>query len=424
MKTKFLRWPIAVRVVLLIVLLSLFFAFAAMAQAEAQTEQEVIGPSAGTTYTVQFGDTLAGIAYAAYGVGEYYEPLCSYNELSDCHTVRVGSQIIIPLLQDLGELPTVPETEATPQSQASALETPVATVATPTPEPEPVATLTPEPTPVDPDPALSAVPEEMRVHLRTVIDGDTLEGIAIENYNNETLAGRLCAYNQLPDCTILESGVRIFTPVLDELLFGEPHMFLTPAPTIPLETPTAVPPAEIPAATPDISDTPSGSGAENTPTPVSASVQIPVTPESIPSPLLGGSEGELTLSQYIGLDARLEICAYLLEQTTVPQVLSSNGPYTLFLPSDSAWVATETELIQRLLTNEDTLDSTLRSYVVPGEFSFQDLSRLESVTSLDGREWLISTDSDGTLKVGEARINESTSEPVNGTIHFLSLVQP
>ncbi len=421
MKTKFLRWPIAVRVVLLIVLLSLFFAFAAFAHAEAQTEQEEIVPTAGTTYTVQFGDTLAGIAYAAYGVGEYYEPLCSYNELPDCHTVRMGSQIIIPLLQDLGELPTVPDSVATIQTPESAPETSVVTT---TPEPKPVATPTPDLTPVDPDPALSAVPEEMRAHMRTVIEGDKLEGIAKEIYNNETLAGRLCAYNQLPDCSTLDPGVRIFTPVLDELLFGEPHMFLPPPPAVPVETPTAVPPVEIPAATLDVSDTPSDPSAENTPTPVPAAVQTPVASVSIPSPLLGGNDAELTLIQYIGLDARLEICAYLLGQTTVPQVLSSNGPYTLFLPSDSAWVATETELIQRLLTNENTLDSTLRSYVVPGEFSYQDLSRLVSVTSLDGRVWLISTDTDGTLKIGDARINESNSEPVNGTIHFLSLVQP
>ncbi len=424
MKTKFLRWPIAIRVILLIVLLSLFYAFAAYAQAEAQNEQEA-DATAGTTYTVQYGDTLAGIAAAAYGVGEYYEPLCAYNNLDDCHILQVGSQIVIPLLADLGELPALPTPTDTPETQAETVpadpQPTVPAAATPTPVPvvtEATATPTPAPTPFDPDPALSAVPEEMRASLRTVVAGDTLEAIAQEVYNNETLAGRLCAYNQLPHCSTLEAGIRIFTPVLDELLFGKSHMFLPPVPVPTPRAEAAAPPAD------DDAGRPAPPANDGTGDSSAASPRPVATPLPISSILLEEDETELSLNRFIGLDSRLEICAYLLAQTTVPQVLSTNGPYTLFLPSDSAWVATETELIQGLFASEDTLDSTLRSYVVAGEFSPEDLRHLESVTSLDGRVWPVSMDSDGGIRVGSARISESTSEPVNGTIHFLNLVQP
>ena len=433
MKTKFLRWPIAIRVILLIVLLCLFYAFAAYAQVEAQNEQEEVA-TAGTTYTVQYGDTLAGIALSAYGVGEYYEPLCAYNNLDDCHILQVGNQIVIPLLANLGELPVLPEPIDTPETQAETAPAdpqPTAPAApTPTPVPvvtEPTATPTPESIPLDPDPALSAVPEEMRASLRTVVAGDTLEAIAKEVYNNETLAGRLCAYNQLPHCATLEAGIRIFTPVLDELLFGNPHMFLPPVPVLTPRAEGSAPPADDGAGRPETSaDDGTGDAPASSPSPVATPTpqRELATPLPISSILLEEDDAELNLNRFIGLDSRLEICAYLLAQTTVPQVLSTNGPYTLFLPSDSAWVATETELIQGLFASEDTLDSTLRSYVVTGEFSYADLSRLESVTSLDGRVWPVSIDSDGAISVGNARISESTSEPVNGTIHFLNLVQP
>lgn len=432
MKIKPLRWPSAVRVILLIVLLSLFFAFTAYAQVKAQDEQESL-PSAGTTYTVQFGDTLAGIAFSAYGVGEYYEPLCAYNELPDCHVLGVGTQIVIPLLEDLGELPSVNEASSTEETQ---VDPPVETGPTPTPTPtptpqstvtEPEATPTPQ-VPLDPDPALTAVPEEMRASLRTIVEGDELGAIAREVYNNATLAGRLCAYNQLTDCLVLEAGIRIFTPVLDELLFGESHMFLPPIPTAApsLSTETGVgigiESSEDPTPTP-LASSP-GQSTDPSPTPAPAPPEEPISTPSIPPPSLGSVDAELTLNQFIDLDSRLEICAYLLGQTSVPQVLNFNGPYTLFLPSDSAWVAADTALIQRLLTNESTLDSTLRAYVVPGEFTYQDLSRLASVTSLDGRIWAISEASDGTVLVGNARISQSTSEPIDGVIHFLNLVQP
>lgn len=427
MKTKSLRWPIAIRVILLILLISLFYAFAVYAQVEAQTEQE-ISPTVGTTYTVQYGDTLAGIAFGAYGVGEYYEPLCTYNELPDCHNLQVGSQIVIPLLEDLGELPPIPEGQPTPSPQPVSSEqttsdpTPISTGA------DAQATPTPSPGPIDPDPALTAVPEEMRASLRTIGEGDTLGTIAQEVYNNDTLAGRLCAYNRLPDCLNLEVGIRIFTPVLDELLFGQQHMFLPPAPA-PLPTPIAD--SEVDSGTEE-SDSPTATPIATSPAQPSDPVPEPSpTPTlqstssiSIPHLSLSGDATDLTLNQFIELDSRLEICAYLLGQTTVPQILQKNGPYTLFLPSDSAWVAADTNLIQRLLTNENILDSTLRAYVVRGEFTYQDLSRLETVTSLDGRVWLISEDRDGTIKVGNARISESTLEPTNGVIHILNLLQP
>ncbi len=426
MKTKFLRWPIAIRVVLLIILLCLFYAFAAYAQAEAQNEQET-SAAAGTTYTIQYGDTLAGIAAAAYGVGEYYAPLCAYNNLDDCHILRVGSQIVIPLLSDLGELPVVAEPPDTPEVEA----VPAAPSPTPTPaKVEPTVTPTPEPTSagdLDPDPALSAVPAEMRASLRTIVAGDTLAAIAQEVYNNETLAGRLCVYNQLPDCAALEAEIRIFTPVLDELLFGNPRMFLPPVPVPTPRAEEAAPSRDNATETPEPpTEDGTGNSADATPDPVATPFpdREPPAPLSIPSLLRTEEDAELNPNRFINLDSRLEICAYLLAKTSVPQVLSANGPYTLFLPSDSAWVATETELLQGLFADEATLDNTLRSYVVTGELSYEELSRLESVTALDGRVWPISTDSDGAMKVGDARISDSTSEPVDGIIHFLNLVQP
>ena len=410
MKFKYNRWHIAVRTLILIVLLSLAYAIQSYAMVDAQAQEDEDAPQAGTTYAVRRGDTLARIAAYAYDDGDLFELLCQYNDLSDCHNIVVGQAIVIPLREALGQAPAPPESRpATPAVPVSAS--------------------------ADADAALKQIPDEFHVYLREIQPGDTLAAISQEDYNNDDHASRLCKYNTIPDCASLTPGMRILVPPLDEVLFPQfgPYTFVPPIPVAtptPVANETATPEPETPdeAATP-APETPADPTPGTTPTPDvnETATPEPETPDeaATPAPLLAPSftvpPGN-HLVNFLDQDTRLEIFAYALQLTALPQLLVQPGPFTVFVPGDAAWVAADTSVIRSLLTNVDTLTRTLRSYVVEGNLSAEDLAQRETVTSIEGDVWRISRADDGRLQIGDAHILESDDEPTNGTIHILNIV--
>ena len=419
MNAIFKRRHVAIRIVASLVLLAISFMLVTFSAINAQDEARVL-PEAGTPYVIQPGDTMARVAAYAYDNGELYQALCDYNEIEDCHSVGVGTTIDIPTL------------EALTDALGIAMPTP-----TPTPEP------TPTPTPV-PDPA-SQLPEELQDQLVTVAAGDTLADLAVANYNNATLAGRICAYNMLPDCAELEPGIRIFIPPMEQLLFGTPRQYLPPAtgamaapdPTETTEAtdqtetetePEAETPAEsLPAADDEQADTAAdseGSTAEDStgeppaePTPAATPTPAPPTPTPLP-PVVVDPES-LTIAQYLEQDFRLEIYAYALTLSPVRATLGQDGPYTLLAPSDAAWVAADTATIQSIFSSLEALAAFNRSHVLSGDFGLEALVDAETATAINGRTWTVTRTEQGQTLIGNARVVATVSTPRNGTIHIL-----
>ncbi len=420
------RWQVAIRVCISVVLLAVSVLLSSNF-VSAQTESPPV-PEPGTTYVVQPNDTLARIAAYAYDDGYLYEALCTYNQLEDCHQIVPGTEIVIPLLEDLNLPPTpvpTPTSTPTPTEPAPAEPAQEAGEATPTPTPEPT-----------PGTELPDIPPELVDALYLVQEGDTLASIAAANYNNDSLAGRLCVFNEIPDCSALEPGSHIFVPEMDTLLFGEPQAYLPPgtygeatATPMPEATPT---PAEADTATSDTgtSDAEAGDAAADvTDSPVPTATPSPTATDPEPTPTLPPPTPQvpanLNLAEHLDQDPRLEIYAYALTLSTLGDLLTQAGPYTLLAPSDSAWVRAETSVIQNLLVSSEILTQALRSHIIAGDLSYEELATRDSVTSISGVVWPITTAPNGDLLVGGARISGSVSSPTNGTIHILStLIYP
>ena len=412
MNAIFKRRHVAIRIVASLVLLAISFMLVTFSAINAQDEARIL-PEAGTPYVIQPGDTMARVAAHAYDNGELYQALCDYNELADCHNVGVGTTIDIPTLEAL--------------TDALGIATP-----TPTPTPEP----TPTPTPA-PDPA-SRLPEELQDQLITIAAGDTLADLAVANYNNATLAGRICAYNMLPDCAELEPGIRIFIPPMEQLLFGTPRQYLPPATgamaapdstesTDQTETgtePEAETPAEAGDEQTDTAADSEGSPAEDSageppaePTPAATPTPAPPTPTPLP-PVVVDPES-LTIAQYLEQDFRLEIYAYALTLSPVRATLGQDGPYTLLAPSDAAWVAADTATIQSIFSSLEALAAFNRSHVLNGDFSLEELADAETATAINGRTWAVTQTEQGQTLIGNARVVATVPTPGNGTIHIL-----
>lgn len=413
MNAIYKRRHVAIRIVASLVLLAISFMLVTFSAINAQDESRIL-PEAGTPYVIQPGDTMARVAAYAYDNGELYQALCDFNEIADCHNIGVGTTIEIPTLEALTD----------------ALDIPLPT-STPTPAP------TPTPTPV-PDPASQLSPD-LQDQLITIAAGDTLADLAAANYNNPTVAGRLCAYNMLPDCSELEPGIRIFVPPMEQLLFGEPRQYLPPAQDAmaPADAPEttdqtgteAEPPADSPtetdtepAASADETDegsTDEGSAGEPPAEPTLEAVPTATPPPPTPLPPVVVDPESLTIAEYIEQDFRLEIYAYALRLSPVLATLREDGPYTLLAPSDAAWVATDTATIKSIFTSLDSLADFNRSHVLSGDFDLAALADAGTATSISGRVWTVTETDQGRTLIGNARVVATVTTPRNGTIHIL-----
>ena len=411
MNAIFKRRHVAIRIVASLVLLAISFMLVTFSAINAQDESRIL-PEAGTSYVIQPGDTMARVAAHAYNNGELYQALCDFNEIEDCHNIGVGTTIDIPTLEALSD----------------ALDIPLPT-STPTPAP------TPTPTPA-PDPA-SQLPADLQDQLITIATGDTLADLAAAHYNNATVAGRLCAYNMLPDCSELEPGIRIFVPPMEQLLFGTPQQYLPPAqdsmaaadqtgtvaepeaaastdsPTTDTDPEPAAPAADSEDAT--VEDTTGTPPAK--PTPETVPTPVPPTPTPLP-PVIVDPES-LTIAEYIDQDFRLEIYAFALTLSPVLATLGQDGPYTLLAPSDAAWVAADTAAIKSIFSSLDSLAEFNRSHVLSGDLSLAELANAGTATSISGRVWTVTQTDQGRTLIGNARVVATVSTPRNGTIYIL-----
>ena len=418
MNAIFKRRHVAIRIVASLVLLAISFVLVTFSAINAQDESRIL-PEAGTPYVIQPGDTMARVAAHAYNNGELYQALCDFNEIKDCNNIGVGTTIDIPTLEALSDALDIPLPTSTP-------------IPTPTPTPAP----TPTPTPA-PDPA-SQLPADLQAQLITIAAGDTLADLAAANYNNATVAGRLCAYNMLPDCSELEPGIRIFIPPMEQLLFGTPQQYLPPAQdamaaadstgtvaepeeAVPTDSPTTDTDPE-PAA-PAAADSEDATVEDSTgtppaePTPETVPTPAPPTPTPLP-PVIVDPES-LTIAEYVDQDFRLEIYAFALTLSPVLATLGQDGPYTLLAPSDAAWVAADTTAIKSIFSSLDSLAAFNRSHVLSGDLSLTELANAGTATSISGRVWTVTQTDQGRTLIGNARVVATVSTPKNGTIYIL-----
>lgn len=114
------------------------------------------------------------------------------------------------------------------------------------------------------------------------------------------------------------------------------------------------------------------------------------------------------------------------------EVLTNNGPFTVFAPTDEAFAAALEALgltAEELLADVDTLTDILAYHVVPGTFYAEDViagteamgGSLEVATALNGTTATIAFDGE-TATINEAIIIGTDIEATNGVIHIIDSV--
>ena len=105
------------------------------------------------------------------------------------------------------------------------------------------------------------------------------------------------------------------------------------------------------------------------------------------------------------------------------ETLKSDGPYTVFAPTDEAFAKLPAGTVETLLLpeNKDKLVAILTYHVVPGNVQAADVVNLTSASTANGADLAINVDG-GVVFVNDARVIATDIEASNGVIHVVDTV--
>lgn len=104
------------------------------------------------------------------------------------------------------------------------------------------------------------------------------------------------------------------------------------------------------------------------------------------------------------------------------EALKSDGPFTVFAPTDDAFAKIPPQTLGELLQpqNKEKLIAILTYHVVPGKVTSHDVANLNSATTIQGQALTISKQ-DG-VKINDAKVIAPDVEATNGVIHVIDTV--
>lgn len=111
-----------------------------------------------------------------------------------------------------------------------------------------------------------------------------------------------------------------------------------------------------------------------------------------------------------------------VEAAGLVDTLKSEGPFTVFAPTDEAFAALPDGTVEELLKpeNKDKLAAILTYHVVPGKVMSGDLSNDMKAATVEGQEVTIMTE--GGVKVNDSNVVSADVEASNGVIHVIDAV--
>jgi uncharacterized surface protein with fasciclin (FAS1) repeats len=103
------------------------------------------------------------------------------------------------------------------------------------------------------------------------------------------------------------------------------------------------------------------------------------------------------------------------------ETLKSEGPFTVFAPTDDAFKKLPPGTVEGLLEDTPTLKNILLYHVVPGKVMSSDVVKLESADTALGQEVSIKV-TDGKVMINDAQVVIPDVAASNGVIHVIDTV--
>jgi uncharacterized surface protein with fasciclin (FAS1) repeats len=120
---------------------------------------------------------------------------------------------------------------------------------------------------------------------------------------------------------------------------------------------------------------------------------------------------------------QFETLAAALGAAGLVDTLKSEGPFTVFAPTDAAFAKLPEGTVESLLKpeNKDKLVAILTYHVVPGKVDSASVVKLTEATTVNGADVAIAL-KDGNVKINEATVVKADIDTSNGIIHVIDTV--
>jgi len=103
------------------------------------------------------------------------------------------------------------------------------------------------------------------------------------------------------------------------------------------------------------------------------------------------------------------------------ETLQSEGPFTVFAPTDEAFAKLPAGTVDELLANPEKLKQVLLYHVVPGKVTADQVVGLSSATTAQGSDIAIAVKG-GTVMINNAKVTKADVMASNGVIHVIDTV--
>jgi transforming growth factor-beta-induced protein len=115
--------------------------------------------------------------------------------------------------------------------------------------------------------------------------------------------------------------------------------------------------------------------------------------------------------------------AAALQAAGLVETLKSDGPFTVFAPTDEAFAKLPAGTVEDLLKpeNKDKLIAVLTYHVVPGKVMAKDVVTLSSAKTVNGKALSIKS-ADGKVMINTATVAKADITASNGVIHVIDTV--
>ncbi|MGD8413356.1 MAG: fasciclin domain-containing protein [Candidatus Latescibacterota bacterium] len=118
--------------------------------------------------------------------------------------------------------------------------------------------------------------------------------------------------------------------------------------------------------------------------------------------------------------AGFETLSAAIAAAGLEEVLTDEGPFTVFAPTDEAFAKLPEGTLESLLNDKEALKQVLLYHVVSGEVMASDVVKIDKAEMLNGQYVTINA-KDGVM-VNDAKVIKTDIKAENGVIHVIDTV--
>ncbi|MBS1705500.1 MAG: fasciclin domain-containing protein [Armatimonadetes bacterium] len=119
---------------------------------------------------------------------------------------------------------------------------------------------------------------------------------------------------------------------------------------------------------------------------------------------------------------KFKTLASLLTKAGLVEVLKSDGPFTVFAPTDAAFNKVPKSVLDALGSNKEALKKVLTYHVVAGNVMAADVVKLNSAKTVEGESVKIKVKHGKVFLNGKTQVITTDVSTTNGTIHIIDNV--